>query len=442
MNPVRRLNTLKWVTLGAFVAFGVAQLVLVSLLRFDDSNPVFVSIGAAPADPSVAAALVVLAVCLHSVVLTLNTVRLLRDPSVRMLYPTPEEDGWACRYQCAQIVEWVLARARQAGVSVSRIYLVDSPIPNAMTISLPFIGTVVVLYSNALDFLGPEEVQAIVAHELGHVANHDSFIALLASLPAVSVLVAYAYVWLVLVTGVMNALLMQKDLLLALVRLAILGVVFLLSRAAIWVSTALSSTASRIAEHLADISAARQTSLVDMVNALVHLGQRTEAMSVLLEEVEWLESRDPMRRGPPTVEELLVMVKEYPRTAMDERTARELAPALYLMFKLKHLRRVYEVALTDDQIRAAVEPAAAALLKERRMTQADTAPPVPTVDWRTIDTDSDHRLSEDEIRTLVKELKEHPGRFLFEAQARQHSMTSDHPSYAQRVLVLVDAVGL
>ena len=100
-----------------------------------------------------------------------------RNPELIRLYPefeSPEE--WPLQYSRNQIVEWTQEVAQKCKVSVRTIYLMKSPIPNAFTFSLPGIGSTVAVHSNLLDILQPDEVKAILAHEVGHISNRDSIV--------------------------------------------------------------------------------------------------------------------------------------------------------------------------------------------------------------------------------------------------------------------------
>ena len=68
----------------------------------------------------------------------------------------------------------VKALATRAGLPMPRVYVVDSPQPNAFATGRNPDNSAVAVSTGLLDALSQEELAGVVAHELAHVRNHDT----------------------------------------------------------------------------------------------------------------------------------------------------------------------------------------------------------------------------------------------------------------------------
>jgi heat shock protein HtpX len=77
---------------------------------------------------------------------------------------------------CPQLVGMVHALAARAGLPTPRVYLIDSPHPNAFATGRDPQHAAIAATTGLLAVLSREEVAAVMAHELGHVRNRDTLI--------------------------------------------------------------------------------------------------------------------------------------------------------------------------------------------------------------------------------------------------------------------------
>jgi heat shock protein HtpX len=71
--------------------------------------------------------------------------------------------------------------ARRAGLRVPRLYLVESPVPNAFTTGRDGIDAAVVVTRGLLRLLGPKELRGVLGHELAHLVQRREATGLAAS---------------------------------------------------------------------------------------------------------------------------------------------------------------------------------------------------------------------------------------------------------------------
>jgi heat shock protein HtpX len=77
---------------------------------------------------------------------------------------------------CPQLVGIVHQLAARAGLPMPKVYIIDSPHPNAFATGRNPEHAAVAATTGLLALLDREEVAAVMAHELGHVRNRDTLI--------------------------------------------------------------------------------------------------------------------------------------------------------------------------------------------------------------------------------------------------------------------------
>lgn len=442
---VEQIRVRKWTALIGFFVMDVVQILFVSVLTINESSPFAIEFGA---NALVSGSLFASITLVQLIMIYIMALNMMRSPNMIQLYPdfvTPAT--WSCKFSRDDIVEWTMEMANKSDIRVNKIFLMKSPMPNAFTFCLPIIGSFVVLHSNLLDVLRPDEVKAIIAHEVGHIRNKDSLVQILVRMPSFFVDIIYLYIYARLALSIANAF-VAGELLAVAFRTAVLLSFFGLSRLLMMVSHLLMQKASREAELLSDYHAANTVGVELTVNALIRLGQRIEALSALIDEIGWLESLNPERERSVPQPELIRMITQYPLDGIDDENAKERAPWIFLSTRLKHMRDVYGIQLTDEQIESAVFPAMDFLKKKRAESKSieeldqEKRKPAWTIDWRSVDYDGDRRLSKDELHELLELLRKNPSKLMFTNEVGMNLLAVDHPDFRRRILTIAKAFAL
>ena len=77
---------------------------------------------------------------------------------------------------CPEFVGLVQALAARAGLPMPRVYVIDSPHPNAFATGRDPAHAAVAATTGLLGILNRDEIAAVMAHELGHIRNRDTLI--------------------------------------------------------------------------------------------------------------------------------------------------------------------------------------------------------------------------------------------------------------------------
>ncbi len=80
-----------------------------------------------------------------------------------------------------QFYQIVAELARRAELPMPRVYIMQAPQPNAFATGRDPAHAAVCASTGLLDMLSPEEVSGVIAHELGHVKNHDTLTMMIAA---------------------------------------------------------------------------------------------------------------------------------------------------------------------------------------------------------------------------------------------------------------------
>ncbi|MEB3214224.1 MAG: M48 family metallopeptidase [Leptolyngbyaceae bacterium] len=81
--------------------------------------------------------------------------------------------------QLPEIHDLVVEACRILDLEVPQIYIRQNPVPNAYTFAMRGRKPFIVLHTSIIDLLTPEEIQAVIAHELGHLkCDHGVYLTL------------------------------------------------------------------------------------------------------------------------------------------------------------------------------------------------------------------------------------------------------------------------
>ena len=84
-------------------------------------------------------------------------------------------------FDCPQFAGMIQRLAGRAGLPMPRVYLIDSPHPNAFATGRDPAHAAVAATTGLLAILERDEIEAVMAHELGHVRNRDTLIMTMAA---------------------------------------------------------------------------------------------------------------------------------------------------------------------------------------------------------------------------------------------------------------------
>jgi len=86
--------------------------------------------------------------------------------------------------------------SQKSGIRMPKVMLANIPIPNAFAYSSPIAGSRVAVTTELLKTLEPEEVEAVIGHELGHLKHRDVQVMMFVSLlPAIFYYIGISMLW-------------------------------------------------------------------------------------------------------------------------------------------------------------------------------------------------------------------------------------------------------
>jgi Zn-dependent protease with chaperone function len=385
--------------------------------------------------------ILLLALLVNIVFSNKNMVQISPEPLYGPAY-APEEE-----FLVEKTLDIVTRVSKRMKIGVKKVFVYRKAVPNAFSLDLfpiPFLRRpYLVLNTNVLEILSDEQIEAVIAHELAHVKNGDSLIRLVISIPRLFLNLAYIFIYLQIITGILDAIFETQDIRAAIERAIFLVLIYLLIAVITKLTIKFLYSANHQAEYLADYFAATLVGSDILINSLIHLGQRSEAMQVLSREIEWLSSLSDDKKLSNTF--LRNIYQRFPKTQLDEDIAREIAPRLFLEEKIDRLVRNYGIELDPDLKRQLIEQAVPTLREKRKSyfstLESDTSDFTPsllkekTIDWRKFDSDASYYLETDELDSFIASLIAQPEKMVFEHELFQPTERDlDHPGFRERIL--------
>jgi Zn-dependent protease with chaperone function len=359
------------------------------------------------------------------------------------LYPEDKSEGQRFgELTGPEIVQVVQELAREFDVrKIDRIVVTRQPDPNAFTAHAFGLWNAVVLHSNLLEVLPRKGVRSVIAHELGHVRRWDSMVYQLVKLPT-------AFAWIIALLAFLHMAggLFHGDVWTRLQRLVFIVVAFGVTVWAFKLLGRVANLASQQTELIADSYAAQVAGWLPHLNALLLIGERAQALTVLGEALKELPAKLEEQMSEKT---MLRLLNRFPPRELNKAVARESAARLFIQDRLEQLKTVLHVPLTDQEIATLAEGGAKALDNERQAEAAkakaqggDKAAATNTeeralrTDWRNFDWDASGYLDAREVAALVKELRQNPDQMLFRQFLGEDAEWQSHPTMRRRILHL------
>ena len=293
--------------------------------------------------------------------------------------------------------------------------------------------------------LKDEEIKSVISHELAHIKNHDSILRLILSGPHLFLQAAYLYFYVVILTGISSAILIESNPVKGLVDTIILIVIMIFATLMSDLTISFLRRSNQLAELQADLEPLRFIGFKPTINMLIKLGQRTEVLESLKLETIWLEKQDIYREE---IRRSLVLdiLEKFPETEIDDLKVKAQAPQVYLFKMIEILKENYFLDIGDlpgleERVSQAVEKlyqkrkfeldlkAKKRELKNKKKTITNDS----AVNWRDFDLNLDFNLEDDEIKQFVFALEKNPN-MLFHSEVYETKPDKNHPSFRSRIL--------
>ena len=106
----------------------------------------------------------------------------------RLHYLAPGENSWL-ESKVAQL-------ASQSGIPMPRLAISPDPTPNAFVFGRTQNGATLAVHEGLLQRLNEDEIEGVIAHELGHIKHRDFIVVtIIAAIPLVAYLIARSVMW-------------------------------------------------------------------------------------------------------------------------------------------------------------------------------------------------------------------------------------------------------
>ncbi|MDH5401549.1 MAG: M48 family metalloprotease [Candidatus Heimdallarchaeota archaeon] len=193
--------------------------------------------------------------------------------------------------------------------SVKRVFISDSLVPNAYTlrfIPIPILGQDwIILNRNVVEILNQEEIQAVIAHEIGHTKKYDSWINSILFAPRLIL----SFVWIFLLLKVGIIIFQDPFSVNSFIRLAFLLSIIASFKIVVKSNMKLIEYAHRNSELIADNYAAKIIDPNILMNALIKIGLRGDIINSIEYELKKYEKIIPEIDFEPIITNLLFLIE-------------------------------------------------------------------------------------------------------------------------------------
>lgn len=382
----------------------------------------------------------------------LYSIKSIRNEQKFEIYPTLSNDehlNWG-KFQPEEVQEILLSIATQAGVEIKKAYISTEIIPKVF--SYNFIKKpVIILNANLLQICSSEELKAAISVELGFTkSSYTSIITYLNYSLRYFLIPLYLIPFLFLAHGIIltwfNYNLFQFGYQRVITQFFFIIALFIVTYILWNFHQIFSKLANRNVQYIADKRATKIVGKRNMINMMVKLGQRTEALDLLLEEIKWLESLQIGRVYPFDEKRLIEILPLFPSDELSEEVAQRIAPNIFIKSRLIVLEQTYglEIPKLDEKI----EKAAVMLRQKRKKFLEEEREKATeqgiqkknlgesTIDWRKADEDGNLELDANEIEIFIKTLKQHKKKLLFENELSGNLLFKGRLPINKRILAV------
>lgn len=442
----RSLRISKWFNMAVFFLINFLLIILVSVIRVDSSallfNPSF------SLDLNYAFLVVSFTFILQLIFIYSLGFRIINEEGTYEIYPknglpdSIEKELKQKEISRQEIVDGVKDVGDKSNVKVSRIYLSTSPEPNAFSIHLPLLGSLITVNKTLVDLLDKKELNSAIAHEVGHIKEHDSLLKLLFASPSTFLNIAFLYLYILLSVAALNGLLINHDLFEAFIRGIILFLVYIISKALVRLATSFLRKGQNRAELLADIHAANVISPETTINMLIHLGQRTEMLNTMMDSFTLLNQRESnngfIKLNSEDRVKLLNIFEEFPMEEADKLTNSEvktLSVMIYILKKFYDLRDNFGLNLKDNEIMDLTNSSTLNLINKKDINITIEEHKVSYLSYlifeRKNGSNKNNIYSVNQIHRFVDDLYSSPQKLTFRGEKYK-----EHPVFRERVMKL------
>ena len=330
-----------------------------------------------------------------------------------------------------QIIEKTMSIAKKMNVKVSSIFIGHNPIPNAFTTFAIDYGNIVFINSNLLDILDEKSIEAVIAHEIGHIKGDDVLHKIGNSLP-MQVMRSWTILIVFQCIGIMflspSLWIFCKRFLLVITTFLCFGMLTrFLNKYVLWFS--------RIKEKIADAYAVEYTSIEGMMNGLLRLNERSHTLQTFIKALKQ-EDADINQ------EVIQIALHNFPTGSKTEEFIVSKASKFYIEAQLELLIKKASVEFTVDEKSQILEmflqnktkketEEKETEEKEKKEESHQTEPPFL---WQEFDWNHDGELQCQELAGLIAALKERP-KALTDAEDDENNT---HPSIRNRILFIAE----